>query len=364
MNRTTTRLTTQGHRLLICALGLGATFSWTDALANPPCPSDLDGSRIVDTADLSLLLLDFGACVGCTSDLDGSGEVDATDTSLLLLDLGPCPNWFTVLEQEPDPAVVYGASLRAAITGTNLPWRVRDTGTGIEMVLIPPGTYLMGCSWSISYGCYSWERPTHRVTLTQPFYLSRTEVTQAQWVAKMGGNPSWFKSASSAVPASEVPNCPVEQVSWNDIQPFCAATGMRLPTEAEWEYAYRAGTDTAFHGMAGYLNGTNDDNQLGIIAWFDGNPGGQTRPVASRAANGFGLYDMSGNVWEWCQDWYGVYASVAQTNPTGPATGSARVLRGGSWRDPSLFCRASYRARDSAPDNRQSFIGFRVARTP
>jgi formylglycine-generating enzyme required for sulfatase activity len=258
-----------------------------------------------------------------------------------------------VLEQTPNATVVPDATLRAAITATNLPWRVRDTGTGIEMVLIPPGTFIMGCSASNSYGCQNNEMP-HEVTLTQAFYLSRTEVTQAQWVAKMGSNPSYFVGDTSR---------PVEQVSWNDIQPFCTSTGMRLPTEAEWEYAYRAGTFTAFHGWPANPSGTNDDNQLGTIAWFLPNSANTTCPVAGKAANGFGLYDMSGNVWEWCQDWNGAYASGAQTNPTGPGSGSYRVLRGGYWADDSNSCRASSRG-NASPDFRYFYFGFRVARTP
>jgi formylglycine-generating enzyme required for sulfatase activity len=192
------------------------------------------------------------------------------------------------------------------------------------------------------------------VTLTQAFYLSRTEVTQAQWIAKMGSNPSYFVGDNSR---------PVEQVSWNNVQFFCESAGMRLPTEAEWEFAYRAGTATAFHGMPGYPNGTNDSNQLGTIAWFNGNAWGQTRPVAGKSANGFGLFDMSGNVWEWCQDWYDIYATGAQTNPTGPGSGSNRVIRGSSWDNSSYDCRASGRS-NNAPGARYSFIGFRVARTP
>ncbi len=345
---------------LVAAMSVPCTL----AIANPPCPSDLDGNGVIDPADIGLVLLDFGPCSGCSSDLDQSGAVDMADIGLLLLDFGDCPTWFTVLEQTPNATVVPDATLRAAITATNLPWRVTDNGTGIEMVLIPPGTYVRGCSRSNAYSCLSSESPTHQVTLTNAFYLSRTEVTQAQWVAKMGSNPSYYQTASSAVPASAVPSRPVEQVSWNDIQPFCTNNGLRLPTEAEWEYAYRAGTTTAFHGMPGYLNGTNDDNQLGTIAWFSGNSGSQTRPVAGKAANGFGLFDMSGNVWEWCQDWYGAYASGAQTNPTGPGSGSGRVLRGGSWSGKiSGNCRASYRNYNS-PDNRYDVFGFRVARTP
>jgi formylglycine-generating enzyme required for sulfatase activity len=340
----------------------------TPAFANAPCVSDLDGTGEVDAADIGSLLLQFGPCANgpnCSGDLDGDADVSAADIGMVLLSFGTCagPGWATVLEWAPDPAVIYDSNLRSDIADTHLPWRVHDNGTGIEMVLIPPGTYTMGCSASNAYGCQSYESPTHQVTLTNAFYLSRTEVTQAQWVAKMGSNPSYFQSASSAVPASEVPNRPVEQVSWNDIQPFCTNNGLRLPTEAEWEYAYRAGTNTAFHGMPGYLNGTNDDNQLGTIAWFGGNSSGQTRPVAGKAANGFGLFDMSGNVWEWCQDWYGTYASGTQTNPTGPGSGSYRVLRGGSWLYGSLYCRASYRSYNS-PYYRADRIGFRVARTP
>ena len=155
-------------------------------------------------------------------------------------------------------------------------------------------------------------------------------------------------------------------VSWTRIQPFCTATGMRLPTEAEWEYAYRAGTSTAFHGMPGYLNGTNDDSQLGTIAWCSSNSGGTTHPVGGKDANGFGLYDMSGNVFEWCQDRYGTYVSGAQTNPTGASDGEGRVVRGGSWSTTSNDCRAAYRSYYTyeSPGYANHLIGFRVARNP
>jgi formylglycine-generating enzyme required for sulfatase activity len=430
-NRVRTLSASLAARLRCLAITAAMGLLCTLALANPPCPADLDGDGEVSGADISLLLLNFGPCPvdppvidsvtpsfgptagGTTITILGSALEGATGvtvrgvaaTSVTVVSettvtavtppgaLGaanvqvitpggtatlsggftygnapPPPSWCTVLEQTPNATVVFNSSLRAAITATNLPWRVRDNGTGIEMVLIPPGTYTRGCSASNSYGCNSDESPTHQVTLTQAFYLSRTEVTQAQWVATMGNNPSSFQSASSAVPASEVPNRPVEQVSWNDIQPFCTATGMRLPTEAEWEYAYRAGTTTAFHGWPANPNGTNDDNQLGTIAWFyDGSCSTgaqcQTRPVGGKAANGFGLFDMSGNVWEWCQDWYGTYASGAQTNPTGPGSGIYRVLRGGFWRGLSYNCRASLR-NNLTPVPRVNAVGFRVARTP
>ena len=142
-----------------------------------------------------------------------------------------------------------------------------------------------------------------------------------------------------------------------------SVTGFRLPTEAEWEYAYRAGTTTAFHSYAAQPTGFNDDTLLGNIAWFNGNAGGQTHAVGGKLANGLGLHDMAGNVWEWCQDWSGPYSSGSVTNPTGPATGSSRLLRGGSWFSSSNTCRASQR-NFNTPVYIYYFIGFRVVRTP
>ena len=273
------------------------------------------------------------------------------------------PPWATLLEAAPDPAVVTSSTLRAAISASGLAWRVKDTATQIEFALIPPGTFNMGCSASQQFGCYGEENPVHQVTLTNAFYLGRYEVTQAQWQATMGSNPSYFQSASAEVPAAQVPNRPVERVSWNMIQGFLSQTGMRLPTEAEWEYAYRAGTTTAFHGFTGYLSGTNDDSLLGNIAWFSSNSSSQTRPVGGKLGNGYGLHDMSGNVFEWVNDWSGGYSSGAQTNPSGPATGSDRVFRGGSWNNDSNNCRASFRY-FSYRGGYNVFIGFRAARTP
>jgi formylglycine-generating enzyme required for sulfatase activity len=277
------------------------------------------------------------------------------------------PSWATLLEAFPDPAVVWDADLRAAITTTGLAWRVKDTATQIEMLLIPPGSFQMGCSASNQEECFSQESPVHTVTLTNSYYLSRYEVTQAQWQARMGINPSNYANSTSEVPAAQVPNRPVEKVSWNMIagaDGFMAQTGMRLPTEAEWEYAYRAGTTTAFHGFTGYLNGTNDDTLVGTIAWYNSNSNSQTRPVGGKAGNGFGLHDMSGNVWEWVNDWYGSYLSGAQTDPTGPTTGSYRVLRGGGWGDVSKRVRSSDRYDTYSPNNPGINIGFRAARNP
>jgi len=237
----------------------------------------------------------------------------------------------TVLEHDPDPSVVTDATLRAAIVATGLPWRVQDTATGIEMVLIPPGTFNMGCSPSQQFQCLSDESPVHQVTLTNAFYLGRYEVTQAQWQAEMGSNPSAFQSASAEVPQAQVPQRPVERVDLAEVEIFLSQTGMRLPTEAEWEYAYRAGTTTAFHGYIGQLSGTNDESQNVNIGWLNQQGGDQTRVVGGKLGNGFGLHDMAGNVYEIVSDWYGNYSAGAQTNPQGPSSGDFRVVRGGGW---------------------------------
>ena len=262
------------------------------------------------------------------------------------------PSWATLVEAQPDPAVVTDPELRAAIAATGLAWRVRDTGTQMEMMLIPPGTFQMGCIMgSNRYGCYLGEQPVHQVTLTNAFYIGRYEVTQSQWVAKRGWNPSSFQGQWDSA------SRPVENVSWGIVQGYLSATGMRLPTEAEWEYACRAGTQTPFY------NGSTDDNTVGALAWYSPNSGSQTHAVGGKAANAFGFHDMLGNVWEWVNDWYGSYSGNAQTDPTGPVTASGRVSRGGCWGNGTDFVRSSFRYYGT-PGNSYDYVGFRVARTP
>ena len=179
---------------------------------------------------------------------------------------------------------------------------------------------------------YDDEKPTHSVTLTEDYYMGETEVTQELWEAVMGSNPSYFKGK----------NLPVEQVTWNDCQQFInklnEQTGkkFRLPTEAEWEFAARGGNKSKGYQYSG------SDN-LDDVAWYNENSGYETHPVKTKKANELGIYDMSGNVWEWCQDWFGDYSSGVQTNPTGPTTGSDRVFRGGSGGSPARNCRPSVR---------------------
>jgi formylglycine-generating enzyme required for sulfatase activity len=341
---------------LALVLATSAAVSLAATTARGQCPADLDASGVVNGADLAGVLAAWGPCAQCSEDLDGDGVVTGSDLGQVLVAWGECPvtvpSWATLVEAQPDPAVVTDPALRAAIAATGLAWRVRDTATQVEMLLVPPGTFQMGCIMgSDQYACYSWEQPVHQVTLTNAFYLGRFEVTQSQWVATMGSNPSHFQGQPDSA------SRPVERVRWDRIQGYLSATGFRLPTEAEWEYACRAGTQTPFY------NGSTDDSTVGALAWYSANSGNQTRPVGGKLANAFGFHDMLGNVWEWVNDWYGGYTPEAQTNPTGPVSAPYRVVRGGSWLDVTNFVRSSYRDPGS-PGFAGLNFGFRVARTP
>ncbi len=284
--------------------------------------------------------------------------------------------WADVLEQSPNPKVVTDADFLARITATGLPWRVKDKSSGIEMLLVPPGKFVMGMSPGDTQAVDN-EKPAHEVTLTQPFYLGRTEVTQTQWVKVVGKNPSNFHSGSdrdsmiqklmnegltkseaeakAAQESTDIDALPVESVSWNNCQQFCAKTNLRLPTEAEWEYSCRAGVRKPTYG------------NLDDIAWCNTNSSGMTHIVGKKLPNALGFYDMLGNVWQWCSDKYGAkyYKSCEDgvVDPKGASEGSARVLRGGGWIGDSYYCRSSTRSYDD-PVSRHYTIGFRVARTP
>jgi formylglycine-generating enzyme required for sulfatase activity len=342
------------------ALGALAVLALAGGAPAQSCAGDLDGSGEVDGADLGSLLNAWGSCSSCAADLNGDGAVNGLDLGTLLTNWEACqiitPSWATLVEARPDPAVVTDPALLAAIEATGLAWRVRDTATQVEMLLVPPGTFQMGCVMgSDRYGCYEWELPVHQVTLTNAFYLGRYEVTQAQWVATMRSNPS-FWTASSGFPGSDAR--PVEWVSWTIIQGYLSATGFRLPTEAEWEYACRAGTQTPFY------NGSTDDSTVGSLAWYEGNTGGgPTNPVGSKLANAFGFHDMLGNVWEWVNDWYEDYPTESQTNPSGPGSSGSRVQRGGFYDSFTNDLRSSMRF-GGPPDYRFPGLGFRVARNP
>ena len=223
---------------------------------------------------------------------------------------------------------------------------VKD-GISIDMVRVEAGTFTMGATREMKNPDIE-EKPKHQVTLTNDYYIGKYEVTQALWQAVMGNNPSDFKGD----------NLPVENVSWDDCQKFISKlnsiTGknFRLPTEAEWEYAARGGKKSRGYQYSG-------SNNISDVAWYEDNSGRKTHAVGTKQANELGIYDMSGNVYEWCQDWKGSYSKSSQTNPTGANSGSYRVLRGGGLVYGAWFCRSSFRCCDS-PDGRNGSLGLRL----
>ena len=217
-----------------------------------------------------------------------------------------------------------------------------------NMVYVEGGTFTMGATSEQGRNAESDEKPAHQVTLSS-FSIGKYEVTQEEWQAVMGDNPSNFKGAKR----------PVETVSWNKCQEFIrklnAMTGkrFRLPTEAEWEYAARGG-----NRCIGYKYSGSDN--LDRVAWYDSNSGNTTHDVGQKSPNEIGLFDMSGNVREWCADWYGSYKSNSQSNPGGPSSGSNRVYRGGSWLNNARRCRVSRRDFNT-PGNSDYLLGLRLA---
>jgi len=214
----------------------------------------------------------------------------------------------------------------------------------VELKLLPAGTFTWGT-----------EARSHQVTLTKPFYLGEYEVTNAQWMRVMGSVPS----------KSQDDDRPVEQVSWKDVMEFCrklsalpeerkAGRVYRLPTEAEWEYACRAGTTTRY-------SFGNEMSRLDEYGWFDGNSDSQTHPVGQKKPNRWGLYDMHGNVWEWCSDWSGGHPNGALTDPKGPSSGSSRIIRGGSWINVAAACQSTGDGGGWPPSGGFNGLGFRLA---
>ena len=291
---------------------------------------DLNGDGKVNRADYSLLATALvSGTYTAAYDLNSDGLLDAVDANLLLDQIPPISNeTFTV------------------------------NGVSFTMVAVEGGTFTMGASSEQGSDAYDDEKPTHQVTLSD-FSIGETEVTEGLWTAVMGSNPSNNKKGD---------NYPVEYVTWNDCQTFIAKlnelTGeaFRLPTEAEWEFAARGGTQSQGYKYSG-------SNTIGDVAWYyvnaynvgSSSPNYGKHPVATKAANELGLYDMSGNVWEWCQDWYGSYSGAAQTDPTGSIAGSSRVKRGGSWYYNAGNCRVSCRSRRT-PSYRSYNLGLRLAR--
>ena len=269
---------------------------------------------------------------------DGYG----TDSKTVSILEGQTASLSGVLKTNASSSVASGTSL----AGNTISIPVKD-GISINMVRVEAGTFTMGATAEMKVPDDD-EKPTHQVTLTNDYYIGKYEVTQALWQAVTGNNPSNYKGD----------NLPVENVSWNDCQEFISKlnriTGktFRLPTEAEWEYAARGGKKSRGYQYSG-------SNNLADVAWYEDNSGSKTHTIGSKQANELGIYDMTGNVWEWCQDWYGKYSSSSQTNPTGATSGSYRVIRGGSWFNAARYCRSSFRF-NGTPVYRRIDLGLRL----
>ena len=278
---------------------------------------------------LSLMLVSFTAgAQNLRGDVDYDGKVSIADVTTLI-DYLLSGQW-----PEDEPPVIETFTVN---------------GVTFKMVTVVGGTFTMGATAEQGDAAWDWEKPAHHVTLSG-YCIGETEVTQALWQAVMGSNPSSFTGDMQR---------PVECVTWNDCQTFITKlnemTGktFRLPTEAEWEYAARGGKRSQGYKYAG-------SNTIGDVAWYLSNSSSTTHAVATKAPNELGLYDMSGNVCEWCQDWYGSYSSESQTNPTGPASGSGRVDRSGCWMDYDRSCRVSFRVNDN-PTYSGNILGLRLA---
>jgi sulfatase modifying factor 1 len=250
-------------------------------------------------------------------------------------------------------------------SGDSQQFRVFTNSLGMKFVLLPPGSFTMGSPEDEPFR--NRDETQHKVVLTRPFYMQTTEVTQSQWERIMGSNPSHFKDCGG--------NCPVERVSWYDAVRFVEALNLkgegryRLPTEAEWEYASRAGTGSMFHWgdepncAMGMFNNNSRRGASSCVAHVvtKGLKPDSPAPVASYPPNPWGLFDMHGNVWEWCSDWYGPYPIGEVRDPTGPPSGQYKVRRGGSWFKYATFCRSANR-NWAHPASRYSTTGLRLVR--
>ncbi|HXP62156.1 MAG TPA: SUMF1/EgtB/PvdO family nonheme iron enzyme [Dongiaceae bacterium] len=332
------------------------------------------------TADLKPYLeLDVAACVqpgqaGADAWLyDGLSSTLALDVRFWNENWGNLPSWELFNLRQPVPGAHWSYTTPVGAPMQTIP----------NMAWIPCGTFVMGSPASEAERAS--DETQHAVTLTRGFYMRQYLVTQADYLAVVGNNPSYFTTEDwYGNPIAPDLSRPVEQVSWDDVTAYCAALTAReqvagrlaagwvyrLPTESEWEYACRAGTTTAFYcgsalrsGMANFIAHSEYDASVGTID----NPNGIflacTTPVGSYQPNAWGLYDMAGNVWEWCWDWYGTYPTGSVADPSGPASGSGRVIRGGGWFDYAWYCRSAYRA-DPDPSLRYLDLGFRVVLAP
>lgn len=296
-------------------------------------------------------------------DIDGDNQVDVADVTKLIDYILTNGEWNLAFDLNNDNEVDVGdvTTLIEIILNTQTETPTDEVfninGVSFTMVYVEGGTYMMGATDDDDVA-FARERPRHQVTLSS-YYIGQTEVTQALWIAVMGTNPSTFTGANGYV---DDLTRPVETVNWSDCQNFISQlnqlTGktFRMPTEAEWEFAARGGNKS----MGYIFSGSNDINE---VAWWHGNHSNSyygTKPVATKAPNELGLYDMTGNLYDWCADWFGDYSSEPQTNPTGPERGTYRVFRGGYYLNYTNKCRVSFR-HYYYPTSRFNYVGLRLA---
>lgn len=312
---------------LTCVCNATVASGQQAAVANGYCGvvGDVDRDGSLSIGDVSGLIDDLicGSPVNDFNDVDGNGQLNIADVTSMVDNL-----------------------MAVTLSSTHI---YAANGLTFRLVAVQGGTFTMGATSDQGSDVNDDEKPVHKVTLPG-YFIAVTQVTQELWEAIMDDNPSG---------ANFDPRCPVDNVSWNDCQEFIgrlnALTGLcfRLPTEAEWEFAARGGVKSKRYRYSGSNTATQ-------VAWCEDNSGDVTHPVASKRCNELGLYDMSGNVWEWCQDWYGNYSGEAQTSPVGPESGLEHVVRGGCMRGHSRFCRNAYRMSYS-PATRRIDVGLRLA---
>lgn len=341
--------------------------------SNPPVPGD-SGTLIVSDSESTSVTLSWTAAVDNESSQENleylvcysesytnvnnyvSCEANTTASystySLTTLGVSGLTSSTTyyfnvIVKDEGDNKALYSG------TTTTTEGQTYINSLGMTFRLIPAGTFVMG-SPSDELGRGS-DETQYTVTISEPYYMQTTEVTQGQWKAVMGYNPSTFDSCGLT--------CPVESVSWEDAQTFIATLNAMgegtyaLPTEAQWEYAARAGSDKAFAN--GEISNTTTDPNLDVMGWYDSNSNSTPHAVAQKQANAWGLFDMHGNLWEWCQDWYDSYPTISVTDPVGPSSGTGRVNRGGRFANLSQDCRSANRSSWN-PGNRHEGIGLRL----
>jgi len=307
-------------------------------------------------------------------DEDWNSPITKTPYYHAITSLNEDGQWWFILEQDKQFAGEFRERVKSDILAAVIDTPTTYTNSlGQTFVLLPAGTFTMG---SPPDEPRNNDETQHQVTLSKSFYMMTTEVTLAQWEEVMGSTPS-IPWPSWAGPPCQDPSCPVQHVSWDDVQDYIAQMNLRgegtysLPTEAQWEYAARAGSTTAFANggitglYCGISPGSKPDPNLDAMGWYCYNSDDTIHPVAQKTPNAWGLYDMHGNVAEWCQDWWEYsYPSKAVTDPTGPSSGSYRVLRGGTWNHSPFSCRSAYRGDHYEPGGKSPSFGFRLVRQP